>query len=267
MPKAVVTDGYTLDEYIPLYLRDFFYKSSYPEYIYNTTDGKGSYDFSTNGLVLYLPLFALKDSPFKSVDAYEHTCVVTDALWGPQGRDFNGSTATMIIPDHAALTDIFAGGGTICAWVYPDSDGESNVGRIYSRRGALGGCDLNVKEDNATGVNFAFRASFDVTDGTWDTNTNPILLAAWNFVTVTYNSDSKNNAPVFYLDTVLKTTITVQGADGDYETDSGENVGIGCSVTGTLSWEGLIGEVWLYNRALTASEVQHNYNTTAWRYR
>ena len=45
MPKAVVTNGSSIDQYIPQHLRHMFYKSSYPQYTYNTTNGIGPYDF------------------------------------------------------------------------------------------------------------------------------------------------------------------------------------------------------------------------------
>ena len=138
MPKAVVTDGYTVDEYIPRHLREFFYKSSYPQYTYTTTNGYTPYDFSTNGLVLYLPLWALDGSPFKSVDAYRHVCSATNALWRPNGRDFNGINAYLVTPALAPL-QFGTGDFTISVWVNLDTVGgiAQNIVRLSYNTGVV----------------------------------------------------------------------------------------------------------------------------------
>jgi len=41
-------------------------------------------------LELYLPLYELDGSSFMSKDACGHICLVTGALWGSQGRTFDG---------------------------------------------------------------------------------------------------------------------------------------------------------------------------------
>ena len=41
-------------------------------------------------LVLYLPLYELDGSSFRSRDAYGHLATVTGALWTPQGRTLMG---------------------------------------------------------------------------------------------------------------------------------------------------------------------------------
>lgn len=57
-----------------------------------------SYNPIPKGCVLYLPLWALKGSAFKSVDAYKHTATVTTATWQPNGRNFVAAT-----PDYIEL--------------------------------------------------------------------------------------------------------------------------------------------------------------------
>ncbi len=51
-------------------------------------NGLDPYGFSTDKLLLYLPLWALRDSAFKSVDAFMTTATVTGATWQPNGRLF-----------------------------------------------------------------------------------------------------------------------------------------------------------------------------------
>lgn len=53
-------------------------------------------DIILDSLVLYLPLYLLKGTKFKSVDRYASTCTVTGATWKPNGRDFNSATPDYI---------------------------------------------------------------------------------------------------------------------------------------------------------------------------
>lgn len=84
-----VSNGQSIHQYIPPDLRRMFYKN--PSYVHAIHNGLDPYGFSTNGLVLYLPLWALKNNVgFNSVDAFKHTCTNYQSLWKPNGRDFDG---------------------------------------------------------------------------------------------------------------------------------------------------------------------------------
>lgn len=90
--RTPVVDGQSIEQFIPANLRHMFYQHPMPEYKYAIRNGYGPYGFSTNGLVLYLPLWALKDSSFKSVDANRFTCTPsgTTIFWTPTGWDLAG---------------------------------------------------------------------------------------------------------------------------------------------------------------------------------
>ena len=88
MPQGAVSNGKHIDAFIPPDLRDMFYRHPTRPYAWN--NGLDPYGFLTEGLSLYLPLWALKDSAFKSVDANRYTATVTGALWQPDGRLFDG---------------------------------------------------------------------------------------------------------------------------------------------------------------------------------
>ena len=47
---------------------------------------------------------------------------------------------------------------------------------------------------------------------------------------------------------------------------SGENIRIGVNTNGSSYFDGKFGEVRVYNRALTATEVSQNYNATRGKY-
>ncbi|KKN62196.1 hypothetical protein LCGC14_0514750 [marine sediment metagenome] len=269
MPKAVVTDGYTVDEYIPSYLRDFFYKSSYPDYTYTTTDGRGPYDFSTNGLVFYAPLFALKDSPFKSVDAYEHTCTpVVGALWQPDGRAFDGNDSidtTPVLTNALASLTI----GTIGVWVkvpdatpapaeaiitFGDTDGNEYLRLLITTAGKFG-CNTAI-----AGV------------ASWSLDTNNAVFSdnVWAYAELIHDGIS---ASARINGVAVDQTLTDHNGLTAWFSDL---TGLDNSFIGKSSFDnnanrshltGTIGEVIIHNRALPTAEGLHNYNITAWRYR
>lgn len=256
--KAVVTDGYTLDEHIPLYLRDFFYKSSYPEHTYNTTNGYTPYDFSTNGLVLYLPLWALKGSPFKSVDAYQHTLTVSGASWRPDGYYLDGND---YIYETVADFRSADSAGTMLVWFKTSATGtlvasadEGTAAEHYMVFLVIAGAALRIDQKNGVGLD-SILGDVDVADGEWH-------LGAVTSDGTTY---------ALYTDAAVNGLSVSSGANtGDWfaDTDNRDNITVGALKYSSIATylTGSIGEVWIYSRALSAAEVLHNYNTTAWRY-
>lgn len=252
MPKAVVTDGRSIDQYIPRHLRHMFYKSSYPENTYATTNGYGPYDFSTKGLVLYLPLWALKGSPFKSVDAYEHTCDVTGALWRPDGRLMDGDDYIR----QATLLDVMPSAVTYIAWMYFDAQGAEEY--IMDKTNTVGQNKLLLYKSNTDklitlqeGGNNGNRSVSSVAS---------IAAATWAHCACTYSAAA---VPRTYLNTVeavgLVATEAIQnGVAADFT--------IGATGIGASFLTGRVGEVWVYERVLTAEEITHNRAATAWRY-
>jgi len=120
--KIPLIDGQSIDRFIPVNLRHMFYRHFMPQYKYAIHDGYAPYGFSTDGLVLYLPLWALKDSAFKSVDAYKTTATVTTATWTPTGRDFNPLTPDYVeIPAAFTQLNFTSEDFSIIARVYIDS--------------------------------------------------------------------------------------------------------------------------------------------------
>ena len=92
------SNGQSIRDYIPLDLKRMFYKN--PAAINASHNGLDPYGFSTEGLVLYLPLWAIQNNvAFQSVDAYKSLCANTTSRWTPSGRDFTSAT-----PDYLEVT-------------------------------------------------------------------------------------------------------------------------------------------------------------------
>ena len=203
-------------------------------------------------LVLYLPLYKLNGASFMSKDAYGHLGTVTGALWTPRGRDFDSIDDEVNCGNKASLNITQA--LTLEAWIKTADTGLSPI--IVKWRSAAGkrAYELLVQ------ANLLKLGMSDDGDAT---------ITAQSAAAV--NDDLLHHVGGVYDGTNMKTYI-----DGLEDTDSVSGaVPSSINVTtqevevgndGNGFFEGLIGEVRIYNRALTPLEIQHNYLVTKWRY-
>ena len=204
-------------------------------------------------LVLYAPLHKKDGSSFMSDDAYGHLCTVTGALWTPRGRSFDGVDDCIIISSNLGIT---GGDITICVWFKPTAAGGAAAG-VVSKYDNTAKVDYRIR-NNASVLSVA-RARPGIT---WDeTNAATAVYGQWYHLTLNYRGTTLS----FYLDGELFDAITVSGSGkGDYATET--IIGRG-TASNTNLVTGLVGEVMVYNRALTALEIQRNYLSTKFRYR
>jgi len=209
-------------------------------------------------LVLYLPLYELDGASFMSKDAYGHLCTVTGASWTPRGRSFDGVDDYITVPNHSALT-FTSEDFTIIEWIKPALGtaeyqalffkGDYNVGGYYfNTHGSNGGIFLYTCQSGANQVSY------------YNTGDDLLIADTWAMVGVT-----RSGATATWYKNGEAKSWTSAASHIDPATSS-EDARIGVNNDIALDYDGLIGEVWVYNRALTALEVQHNYISTRWRY-
>ncbi len=252
MNRQPIIDGQSIDQFIPKHLRDMFYQHPMPQYKYAIHDGYAPYSFPTDGLVMYLPLWALKGDSINSVDAYKHTGAVTNALWRPDGRYFGGA-AHITIP---AQTWGIANAWSIYIWVKPDDttthmralctgDGASNSAiRVVLNQNA--GTELRIIVYDDGGVDYKdYRKNIISTD--------------WQLLTLTWDGTNLlvyRNASLQTMTKTLDPAITM--------TDRSRDLVLGKqSVT---FYKGNESEVWYYDNAHAQGIVTHICNATKWRY-
>lgn len=211
---------------------------------------------TTQDLELYLPFYStdLQGSPITSKDFSAHSCTVTGATWGNQGRTFDGADDKIAIPNVASLRPTTA--LTVVAWVYPTA--------LASERLILG-------HINDSGVNrrswmllidssqkFKFYCSSDGTHGNSDSQASA----------TTATVDTLYHVAVTYSPTAL--TIYINGvADGNknpsvnslYENTT-DDLYVGVDANSGRDFAGRIGEVLLYSRTLTDTEILNHYQNT-----
>lgn len=201
-------------------------------------------------LVLFLPLYQLDGAVISSKDHYGHLATVTGALWTPQGSILDGVDDKIAVPFHSAFN--ISGQLTIEYWL--------------KRTAATDGCNLQMGDLSGSWVvrDNAAAEGFAIYDGTWEKLPITVLAIDTLFhIVITYDA---NKLVSYYRNGVLGETATFTKAlptiDAaltiGHETDAG---------FGNTWFGGTIGGVKIYNRALTALEIQQNYLATKWRYK
>lgn len=223
-----------------------------PQYKPQVSNGYRPKGIILNGLVLHLPLYQLLGAKIKSRDSYAHLCTPTGTNWVASGRNFDGLDDWISVPDHTVLDNV--GNITVEAWVNPDV---LDNGRVLSKR--VSGTDTAnyIMDDGGAGV-----IRFRFFNASWRTVTSISAMAAgaWVHLTGTYNLTTL----AIYFNGVSDNTAAISNA----MVANSAVLSIGADEEGTASfWNGLIGEVRIYNRALSAAEVAHNYAVTRWRYK
>lgn len=207
-------------------------------------------NFPINGLVLYLPLWhpELNGSTIVSKDLNAHSCTVTGATWGTLGRTFNGSSH-FIDCGKAASLDI-TGDITILCWVNRN-DVEAGMFPVCK---AGGSTTYQYALYIATGRTLFFAYG----NNQWLTASTILVTAsAWQMIGISLTAASG-----FYF---INATTEVSGGATPVSQDKKLSIGRR-GETDDLYFGGLIGEVLIYNRALTPYEIKSIYLATKWRY-
>ena len=208
-------------------------------------------------LVLYLPFYELDGASFMSRGACGHLCTVTGALWRPNGRFFDGSDDKIIIAKNSAFE--MASAFTIEVWVNLDSSPPAQHqfavevnSNNYAER--LGICAYRNVTGNKVGC-------YNTDTPGWVIADSALTLGTFCHSAATFTS---GGALAFYLNGSADGTPAL----GNIPSWTAGDVKVDISLAGIGSaLKGLIGEVRIYNRALTPLEIQHNYLATKWRYR
>jgi len=253
----VRTNGVSVKDFAPHVFTDretgLYMPGDEPLYKPQVSNGYSPYDFPVNGLVLYLPLWALKGSPIKSVDAYRHVCTVTGALWRPNGRLFGAGVDVINLGNPAVLS--LGSTWTIQAW-FKSTDKSGGQGALITKDDidkrdfyAILGSDglFNFAHYIGT-VRQRMFSTVEVDDDVW------------------HNVAFTNDGTHLYINT--DGTVDT-GADLGGNTDAlGADFCVGnwALNIATNAFGGAIGEVTVYNRALYVAETTYNRNTTKWRY-
>lgn len=176
--------------------------------------------------------------------------------FGPAGS-FNGADSSSTHSPNA--DNIFGGGGTVEAWVFADTYGESSRGRIVDKD-APGGWTLFVDNNNVTNsFSFTHNATGSPNLGAWAGPDNSVSTGAWHHIAVTYNKDSVANDPIALVNGAAVTLTEVFGPSGSMSSDADSDVVIGSDLADVRAFNGDIDEVRLSTTPRNAAWLQTQY--------
>jgi len=181
-----------------------------------------------------------------------------------QALNFDGGDDVVNLGSPSALDNIGGSPGprTITAWVYATGWGGGTLGRIYNNAPdnftTTGTFFILSNGTGGAGPYYAIGSS----DGSWtwaQGADGTVSLNQWVFLVGTWNGVMAT-APKLYKNGVEVSYGASGGATGSYVSDAALTTYIGNRPNGQRGFQGLIDEVRVYNRALSASEIYRLYN-------
>ncbi len=165
------------------------------------------------------------------------------------------------ITNNTAIDNIFDGGGTVEAWIYPRSDGEAG-GRILNKRSAgVTGWALLITGESDGKANLQLLVEFGATGtaGVW-TASGVLNINQWNHVAVSFDDDSAANDPTMTVNGTIVTVTETVTPVGSYLNESAIDLFIGGDGAGLVTFDGFIQEVRMWSDVRTQAEIETNKN-------
>ena len=162
------------------------------------------------------------------------------------------------VDDYVSFTSQAQSIISISAWVYA----QASPGNVFPQIIDMPGYVLFLAEPsnpNSNPASLGFLSRRSDRDGEWDTPANSMAYNSWNHVAVVYDSSSTSNNADLYLNGVKQTISKITSPQGTQTANEGAGI-IGNRIPLNRGWEGLIDELRVYNRALSAAEIVSLYD-------
>ncbi|MDO8471336.1 MAG: LamG domain-containing protein [bacterium] len=187
---------------------------------------------------------------------------------GKRGKalSFDGADDYVDAGSGSSIDNIFdtdGGGGTVGAWIKPRSAGEG-VGRggviAAKSTDSAWSFEMSTAADNK--IRFLMNCTFVEADSvnSWISSNTVLSYNAWQYVAVVYNNSSINNVPTIYINGTSVSLTQQSFADADpCQSDAANNLIIGNEPSSAYTFDGLIDDVRMYDRALSVAEIKALY--------
>ena len=165
----------------------------------------------------------------------------------------NGTTSSILVAADTSIDVNSMGPFMIQAWVYVDSDGENDEGRIIDKMGATdAGYRLFVKGQSGSTVIIDFEVG-DTGANTRIVTSTTMTTGAWHRINAVYNSDRSGDV---FIDGVLASyTTDTTGATATAD-DSANPLYIANRAAGDRCFDGEIDDVRIYDGAFTVNDIE-----------
>ncbi len=167
---------------------------------------------------------------------------------------FDGSKQNIACGSAASIDDIFDAWGTVEAWIYVESDGGADVGRIFDK----GVWALITSAESGSVCRLIFTHACATTAGTWQTD-QIIPLNTWTHVAVGWNASDPTTPPFMYINTVAVALTETSTPVGARTTDASYTLYVGNNSAGERGFDGNIDEVRLWSDLRLPQELIDNY--------
>lgn len=239
---------------------------------YDASETYGSdnaYDSSDKG---YWPLSGTGDRTSNGNTLTAGGGVTVGGATGKVGgaTEHDGNDDYLDAGNDSSLDNIFDGGGTVEAWIKPDSGGGGGQGRIYAKTGASNFNMFFVSDESGSDLALSFFMGFSTTNGRWDTTSRVLTEGVWNHVAVVYDADSASNDPILYVNGSSVSITESSTPSGTRDSDASVALRIGNSAQiSTREFDGVIDELRYSSSARSADNIasryaQTNDNATFW---
>lgn len=177
---------------------------------------------------------------------------------GSGALSFDGVDDRINAGSSSSLDNLHTTGGlSISLWINPRTSGENGGGRIIDKDESTSGTFYLAMSGN-TQLQF-------IKDGSTDlyikTNTSSVSLNNWQHIALTWDGSTNASGVHIYVNGT-ETSYYTQTNGVSLNPDASMNLLIGSNQYGNYSFDGLMDEVRIYNRALSASEISDIYNDT-----
>lgn len=185
----------------------------------------------------------------------EGTATAVTYVDGKFGKcaSFNATTSSISVPANTSIDAFSMGAFRISAWVYVDSDGENDEGRIVDKMAATdAGYRFFVKSQSGSTVILDFEVG-DTSTNTRVVTSTTMSTGAWHKVDAIYNTDRSGD---IYIDGAIATYSTdTTGATATAD-DSANVLYFGNRAAGDRCFDGEIDDIRIYDGSFTADELE-----------
>ena len=219
-------------------------------------DKQGSNNGTNNGATLNSNSYS-GESPFKPrIQDIAKPKLAVQLADG--STSFDGADSYVNCGSDSSLDNIFNGGGTVSAWIFPESDGEGNEGRIMEKRDTGDGWTFVTREESSGSCKLRLFINYSSTNGIYTSGAD-VTINAWNHIALVYDSSGAGSSyrPVIYINGSVSALSATTDSVGTADSDASEDFTIGGNKTPLdRVFDGKIANVSVHSSSLTQTQIQ-----------